>query len=116
MSRIMRPPGMAVRKAAVGPQEELGHRVVSCCLWVVLRLKWDRKPALQEPSPFLATSCCALSSPFLLLINSSGLPRVSQLSPSVPRAVAVRMTLGSVVRCCPVMPPARQAVLACLAT
>ena len=40
---VMRPPGMAVRKAPAGPTDELRNLAAPCCPWVVLRPKPDRK-------------------------------------------------------------------------
>ena len=68
----MRPPGMAVRKAPVGPPDELRSLTAPHCPWVVLRAKLDSMSAWQVSSPFLLTSCCARRSPFLLSRNSVG--------------------------------------------
>ena len=69
---VMRPPGMAVRKAPASPPDELRSLAASRCPWVVLRSKLGSMSAWHASSPFLVTSWCAPSGPFLLSRNSVG--------------------------------------------
>ena len=65
---------MVIRKAPAVSLDELRSLAAPHCPWVVLRSKLDSKSAWNASSPFLLTSCCAPSSPFLLSRNSVGSP------------------------------------------
>ena len=69
---VKRPPGMAVRKAPAGLSDKLWSLAASRCPWGVSRSEVDSMSAWHASSPFLLTSCCAPSSPFLLSRNSVG--------------------------------------------
>ena len=63
---------MAVWETPAGPPDELRSLAASRCPWVVLRSKLDSMLAWHSSSPFLVTSRCTPSSPFLLSRNSVG--------------------------------------------
>ena len=67
---VMRPPGMAVRKAPAGPPDEPRSLVGSRCPLVMLMSMLHNMSAWHAPSTFLVTSCCGPSNPFLLSTNS----------------------------------------------
>ena len=69
---VMRPPGMAVRKAPAGAPDEVRSLAASRYPWVVSRSKLDRMSAWHASSPFLLTSYYAPNSPSLLSRNTVG--------------------------------------------